>query len=101
MQSELPMHLSPRCGARARGRNPCRSPGMANAAAGCTAGSPRGTEGKQECSEARAVYGGLYCLPAINRIVDPNRAAIRNMLAIDVCSSEKQTQRRHQILGRC
>ena len=30
MQSRLPMHLSPRCGARTRIGTPCRSPAMAN-----------------------------------------------------------------------
>ena len=30
MQSRMPMHLSPRCGARTRKRRPCRSPAMAN-----------------------------------------------------------------------
>lgn len=30
MQSRLPMHLSPRCGARTRSGTPCRSPAMAN-----------------------------------------------------------------------
>ena len=30
MQSRFPMHLSQRCGARTRSRNPCRSPAMRN-----------------------------------------------------------------------
>ena len=30
MQSKLPMHRSPRCGARTRSENPCQSPAMAN-----------------------------------------------------------------------
>jgi hypothetical protein len=29
MQSKLPMHLSPRCGAKTRKGSPCRSPAMA------------------------------------------------------------------------
>ena len=30
MQSKLTMHLSPRCGARTRSGNPCKSPAMTN-----------------------------------------------------------------------
>lgn len=30
MQSRLPMHLSPRCGAKTRSWKPCRSPAMTN-----------------------------------------------------------------------
>ena len=30
MQSRLPMHRSPRCGARTRNGTPCRSPAMPN-----------------------------------------------------------------------
>ena len=46
MQSRLPMHLSPRCGARTRKGNPCQSPAMANGRCrmhgGKSPGAPRG-----------------------------------------------------------
>ena len=46
MQSRLPMHLSPRCGARTRRRTACRSPAMANSRCrmhgGKSPGAPRG-----------------------------------------------------------
>ena len=46
MQSRLPMHLSPRCGARTRTGRPCRSPAMVNGRCrmhgGASPGAPRG-----------------------------------------------------------
>ncbi len=43
---QLPMHLSPRCGARTRKETPCRSPAMANGRCrlhgGKSPGAPRG-----------------------------------------------------------
>ena len=46
MQSKLPMHLSPRCGARTRKGKPCQSPAMPNGRCrmhgGKSPGAPKG-----------------------------------------------------------
>ena len=46
MQSRLPMHRSPRCGARTRAGSPCRSPAMRNGRCrlhgGLSPGAPKG-----------------------------------------------------------
>ena len=46
MQSKLPMHLSPRCGARTRSGSPCQSPAMPNGRCrmhgGKSPGAPKG-----------------------------------------------------------
>jgi uncharacterized protein YjcR len=46
MQSRLPMHVSPRCGARTRRGTPCQSPAMPNGRCrmhgGKSPGAPRG-----------------------------------------------------------
>ena len=46
MQRPLPMHLSPRCGARTRGGEPCRSPAVRGKLRcrmhGARAGAPEG-----------------------------------------------------------
>jgi hypothetical protein len=46
MQSRLPMHRSPRCGARTRNDNLCRSPAMPNGRCrmhgGLSPGAPKG-----------------------------------------------------------
>ncbi len=46
MQSRLPMHRSPRCGARTRAGSPCRSPAMTNGRCrlhgGLSPGAPKG-----------------------------------------------------------
>jgi hypothetical protein len=46
MESKLPMHRSPRCGAQMRSGKPCRSPAMANGRCrmhgGKSPGAPRG-----------------------------------------------------------
>lgn len=48
MQSRLPMHISPRCGARARNGTPCQSPAMANGRCrmhgGTSPGAPVGND---------------------------------------------------------
>ena len=48
MQSRLPMHLSPRCGARTRSGSPCQSPAMRNGRCrmhgGASTGAPRGNK---------------------------------------------------------
>ena len=61
MQSRLPMHLSPRCGARTRAGPPCRSPAMANGRCrmhgGTSPGAPKGN--------ANARKHGLHTADAI------------------------------------
>jgi uncharacterized protein YjcR len=46
MQSRMPMHLSPRCGAKTRTGTPCRSPAMPNGRCrmhgGKSSGAPKG-----------------------------------------------------------
>ena len=48
MQSRLPMHLSPRCGARTRSGSPCQSPAMPNGRCrmhgGLSPGAPKGNK---------------------------------------------------------
>ncbi len=48
MQSQLPMHLSPRCGARTRAGSRCRSPAMPNGRCrlhgGLSPGAPKGNK---------------------------------------------------------
>ena len=61
MQSRLAMHRSPRCGARTRKGNPCRSPAMANGRCrmhgGTSPGAPRGN--------GNALKHGRYTATAI------------------------------------
>ena len=61
MQSRLAMHRSPRCGARTRKGNPCRSPAMMNGRCrmhgGTSPGAPRGN--------ANALKHGRYRATAI------------------------------------
>ena len=61
MQSKLAMHRSPRCGARTRKGNPCRSPAMANGRCrihgGRSPGAPRGNR--------NALKHGRYSATAI------------------------------------
>ena len=61
MQSRLPMHRSPRCGAQTRSEMPCRSPAMANGRCrmhgGTSPGAPVGN--------ANARKHGLYTADAI------------------------------------
>ena len=61
MQSRLPMHRSPRCGARTRSGTPCQSPAMANGRCrmhgGASPGAPIGN------SNARK--HGLYSREAL------------------------------------
>jgi len=46
MQKQLPMHLSPRCGAKTRSGNPCQGPAMKNGRCrmhgGTSPGAPKG-----------------------------------------------------------
>ena len=61
MQVRLPMHRSPRCGARTRNGTPCRSPAMANGRCrmhgGPSSGAPLGN--------ANARRHGQYSAEAI------------------------------------
>ena len=61
MQSRMAMHLSPRCGARTRKGNPCRSPAMVNGRCrmhgGKSPGAPRGN--------SNALKHGRYSTAAI------------------------------------
>ena len=63
MQSSLPMHLSPRCGARTRSVRPCLSPAMPNGRCrmhgGLSTGAPRGNQ--------NALKHGFYSAEAISR----------------------------------
>ena len=60
-QSKLPMHLSPRCGARTRSGNPCKSPAMKNGRCrmhgGLSPGAPKGNK--------NALRHGRYTADAI------------------------------------
>jgi hypothetical protein len=75
MQKPLPMHLSPRCGAKTRNGSPCRSPAMPNGRC-CmhgvsSPGAPRG--------QANGNYRhGRFTCEAIERRRDLN-ALIRMM----------------------
>jgi uncharacterized protein YjcR len=61
MQSKLPMHRSPRCGAKTRTGTPCRSPAMTNGRCrmhgGKSPGAPKGN--------ANARKHGFYSAEAI------------------------------------
>ena len=61
MQSKLPMHRSPRCGARTRNGTPCRSPAMPNGRCrmhgGRSPGAPKGN--------ANARTHGYYSAQAV------------------------------------
>jgi hypothetical protein len=61
MHSKLPMHLSPRCGARTRSQTPCKSPAMPNGRCrmhgGKSTGAPKGNR--------NAWKHGLYSAEAI------------------------------------
>jgi hypothetical protein len=63
MQSKLPMHLSPRCGARTRSGNLCQSPGTPNGRCrlhgGPSTGAPEGNR--------NAFKHGRYSAEAIAR----------------------------------
>lgn len=63
MQSKLPMHLSPRCGAKTRTGSPCRSPAMPNwrcrMHGGKNTGAPRGNQNARK--------HGRYSAEAIER----------------------------------
>ena len=71
MQSKLPMHRSPRCGAKTRQGTPCLSPAMANGRCrmhgGKATGAPKGN--------ANALKHGLYTQEAIT-----HRREISDML---------------------
>jgi len=60
---QLPMHLSPRCGAKTRPGHPCRSPAMPNGRCrmhgGQSPGAPRGN--------SNALKHGRYSAEAIAR----------------------------------
>ena len=77
MQSSWPMHRSPRCGAKTRGGNPCRSPAMANGRCrmhgGSSPGAPRGNK--------NAVKHGRYTAEAVRRRGEL-RALIRDAKAL-------------------
>ena len=76
MQSKLPMHLSPRCGARSRSGSPCQSPAMPNGRCrmhgGKSPGAPRGNK--------NAYKHGRYTAEAI-----ANRREIAALLRVMVC----------------
>ena len=63
MQSKLPMHLSPRCGARTRTGRQCRSPAMRNGRCrmhgGGSPGAPKGNR--------NAFKHGYYAADALER----------------------------------
>lgn len=61
MQSKMPMHQSPRCGARTRSRRPCRSPAMANGRCRMHGGASPGAP----VSNANALKHGLYSSGAV------------------------------------
>ena len=77
MQSKLPMHLSPRCGARTRGRTTCQSPAMPNGRCrmhgGRSPGAPKGNR--------RAVKAGRYTAETKARRREI-AALLRNMRAL-------------------
>jgi len=63
MQSRLPMHRSPRCGALTRSGSPCRSPAMPNGRCrlhgGLSPGAPKGNR--------NALKHGRYTAEALAR----------------------------------
>jgi hypothetical protein len=63
MRDKLPMHLSPRCGARTRSQTPCQAPAMPNGRCrmhgGMSPGAPKGNK--------NALKHGRYTAEAIAR----------------------------------
>src|SRR5438445_11854278 len=70
MQSKLPMHLSPRCGARTRSGSRCQSPAMPNGRCrmhgGMSPGAPKGNKNafKHGHYTAEAIASRLFSLLA-------------------------------------
>src|SRR6266480_3739424 len=81
MRGKLPMHLTPRCGARTRSGNSCRAPAMPNGRCrmhgGPSPGAPKGNK--------NALKHGLYTAEAITRrremsgLMRAMRAFVRNL----------------------
>ena len=61
MQSRLPMHRSPRCGARTRSGMPCRSPAMTNGRCRMHGGASPGAS----VGNTNAFKHGLFTAAAI------------------------------------
>jgi uncharacterized protein YjcR len=81
MQSKLPMHLSPRCGARTRKGSECQSPAMRNGRCrmhgGKSSGAPTGNK--------NALKHGRYTSESIAR-----KRSIRILLRIMQASIESK-----------
>ena len=78
MQRQLPMHQSPRCGARTRSRKPCRSPAVSGKVRCRMHGGAAGSGGQP--GNANAFKHGRYSAEAIyeRRIL---RALLRGVKA--------------------
>lgn len=61
MQSKLPMHQSPRCGAKTRAGTPCQSPAMPNGRCRMHGGKSPGAR----VGNSNALKHGLYTAEAI------------------------------------
>ena len=74
MQSSLPMHVSPRCGARTRSGHPCQSPAMPNGRCrmhgGLSPGAPKGNR--------NAFKHGRYTAEAITARCEVGKMASLN-----------------------
>ena len=83
MQSRLPMHRSPRCGARTRNESLCRSPAMPNGRCrmhgGLSPGAPKGNR--------NAFKHGRYTADALVRRREV-AALLRTMRALAGASEE-------------
>jgi hypothetical protein len=86
MQSKLPMHLSPRCGARTRTGNPCQSPAMPNGRCrlhgGLSPGAPKGNR--------NAFRHGRYSAKAIASRREV-AALVRSMRALTAATEEVES----------
>ena len=76
MQSNLPMHLSPRCGARTRSGRPCRSPAMPNGRCrmhgGTSPGAPKGN--KNACKHGRYTAEAIARRRSISTLIRAARS---------------------------
>jgi hypothetical protein len=84
MQSQYPMHLSPRCGAKTRNGSPCQSPAMPNGRCrmhgGSSPGAPKGKANGSYChgrftceaiAQRRQLSSWVKAMAQFAREVDP------------------------------
>jgi hypothetical protein len=86
MQSKLPMHLSPRCGARTRSGNPCQSPAMPNGRCrlhgGLSPGAPKGNRNASNSQSGTTPRASVGCGTKRTHRTNPAAPHVREDLVI-------------------